>query len=88
MSRVTAQLFTDNVSKDRPGNFSDLLLCTKLEAFFSSLAFLKHIQAFESSSVVVPQLAYLFFICLLSVFTGKFTLYQSMRLIAEKKPGK
>lgn len=43
MGIVTAQLFTDNVSKDRPGNYPGLLLNAKLEAFFSSLAFLKHI---------------------------------------------
>lgn len=60
MGRVSAQLFTDNVSKDRPGNFLDFLLYTKLKDFFSLLTATKHIQLAESSFVVVLQLAYLF----------------------------
>lgn len=39
MGRVSAQLFTDNVSKDHPGNFSDLRQNTETCSVLSFLAF-------------------------------------------------
>lgn len=44
MGRVSAQLFTDNVSKDHPGNFSDLRQNTETCGFLCFLAFSKHIK--------------------------------------------